>query len=233
MRSAFLLVFAIACVPPPGGATYTAAPQQQATQAPSCPDGTYWDGQQCAQPQPMTGETQPAAPSCQGGSVVSSDGTQCVCPDGTSWDGQQCAAAVASAPAPQDDDNYAPQDDDRGDDDRDGDDRDHRHHHHGRDHRDRGPACSELVIQKGYAPDQVPYCDGVDGRCAQAVLDKGYAPDQIPNCRGAEPRCAAAVLDKGYAPDQIRNCVNADFACAKAVLDQGYAPDQLANCQRR
>jgi hypothetical protein len=235
MRSAYALVwlvFAIACVPPQGGGTYT-APPQQTTQAPACPDGQYWDGNQCANPQPEPGVADNTGSSCQGGSVVSADGSQCVCPAGTSWDGQQCVGVgnEVQPTVPQDDDG-APQDDDRGDDG----DRDHRHHHHNdgdRDHRDHGPACSALVLQKGYAPDQVPYCDGADGRCAQAVLDKGYAPDQIPNCRGAEPRCAQAVLDKGYAPDQLRNCVNVDFACAKAVLDQGYAPDQLGNCRRR
>jgi hypothetical protein len=48
--------------------------------APTCPDGTQWDGSQCV-----------------GRKVV----TQVDCPAGTTWNGAACAPPIAAAPAPQ------------------------------------------------------------------------------------------------------------------------------------
>jgi hypothetical protein len=96
----FAFVAFVACAPP----GYTAAPAAPAEQpqcnggaVPSgdqcvCPDGTSWDGQQCA-------GAQAQALACSGGAVPSGD--QCVCPDGTSWDGQQCVGAAPPEQPPE------------------------------------------------------------------------------------------------------------------------------------
>jgi hypothetical protein len=38
------------------------------------------------------------------------------------------------------------------------------------------------------------------------VINKGYPPDTLANCRGVEGACAEQVIAKGYPPDQLANC---------------------------
>jgi hypothetical protein len=130
-------------------------------------------------------QSQPAVQSCSGGATW--DGTQCVCSGGSTWDGTQCVCPENTTWD--------------------------------------GTQCSGAA-----APPPPPPAGGK--QCRAKLLQKGYAPDQLPNCEGVSDRCALAVLNRGYAPDQLANCRGVDGACAEGVMAKGYAPDQLANCRK-
>ena len=139
------------------------------------------------QPPPQPDQAQqpadPQQPACTGGSQW--DGSQCVCPAGTSWDGSQCACPAGSqwdgSQCVADQPASAPQ-------------------------ASSGDRCRTALINKGYAPDQLPNCEGVNDRCAVALIHKGYEPGRLIECRGVDGKCAEAMLMKGYAPDQLINC---------------------------
>jgi len=123
-----------------------------------CPNGTQWDGAQCAAPQLQ----------CNGGAVASGD--QCVCPDATAWDGTSCVASVAPAPAPRRtcksvmaEKNYEP----------------------GQWRLCNGvnERCAIALLDKNYEPGRLPLCRGVDGACAETLLAKNYEPGQLVNCK--------------------------------------------------
>ena len=157
-----------------------------------CPNGTQWDGAQCAAPQLQcnggavasgdqcvcpegtawdgsqcaAAQAQPTV-TCTGGAVASGD--QCVCPDATAWDGTSCVASVAPAPAPR-------------------------------------RTCKSVMAEKNYEPGQWRLCNGVNERCAIALLDKNYEPGRLPLCRGVDGACAETLLAKNYEPGQLVNC---------------------------
>jgi hypothetical protein len=156
-------------------------------------------------PATCTAPTQPAAQSCSGGATW--DGTQCVCAAGTAWDGAQCAAQAGDAPVCNGGSTWD------------------------------GAQCVcpagttwDGAQCAGAAAPPPPPAGGK--QCRAKLLQKGYAPDQLPNCEGVSDRCALAVLNRGYAPDQLANCRGVDGACAEGVIAKGYAPDQLVNCRK-
>jgi hypothetical protein len=64
-------------------------------QAPSCPDGTQWDGSKCVGKQVVTQVQCPAGTSWNGSQCVGTQVvTQVTCPAGSSWNGTSCVAAV-------------------------------------------------------------------------------------------------------------------------------------------
>jgi hypothetical protein len=94
LRAPAFALFALttaACLPPPPAApAQTLACEGGSVQVGdqcACPDGTAWDGAQCA-----GAAVANAGPSCTGGAVPAGD--QCVCPEGTAWNGAECVAVV-------------------------------------------------------------------------------------------------------------------------------------------
>src|SRR5205085_12508353 len=63
----------------------------------ACVSGaTHTDANHCACPQGEIVANNECEP-CNGGSVVSDDGTQCVCPSGTQWEDTACAYPPGNA----------------------------------------------------------------------------------------------------------------------------------------
>lgn len=44
------------------------------------------------------------------------------------------------------------------------------------------PMCMASLLRMGHAPDQLPFCEGVDGGCAQGFLEAGGAPVDLTRC---------------------------------------------------
>jgi hypothetical protein len=171
-----------------------------------CPDGTSWDGAQCA-----TIAQVPATPQCTGGAMASGD--QCVCPDGTSWDGAQCAVAAPDLSATTTSSTDAGGDEDA--------------RPHGR-HRE---SCRAAVIRKGLDPSWASRCEGVEDRCAVAVLERNLDPSWLPSCQGVNGRCAEAVMQHGLDPSWLSTCKGVDGRCAAAFLDRNIDPSWISRCQ--
>jgi len=68
--------------------------------------------------------------------------------------------------------------------------------------------------------------------CRDALLDKGYGPDQLGGCKGVDDRCAVAAIARGYGPDQLGACRGVDGRCAEDLIARGYGMDQLGTCRR-
>lgn len=66
----------------PNGDSQCAGGAVMTDQGCACPDGTAWDGNQCAQQAVADGQQ------CTGGAVMTDQG--CACPDGTGWNGEAC-----------------------------------------------------------------------------------------------------------------------------------------------
>jgi hypothetical protein len=96
---------------------------------------------------------------------------------------------------------------------------------------DGAPACRQRVLDRGWDPSNLSYCDGVNANCALTLLDRGWSPDGLPGCRGVQEDCAVELLNRGWDPTGLSNCVGADATCARELLDRGWDPSGLTYCQ--
>jgi hypothetical protein len=93
--------------------------------------------------------------------------------------------------------------------------------------------CALVLLERGWSPSGLPDCVGVDGSCARALLERGWAPSGLGGCsRGVELTCASELLERGWSPSELRHCRGVEPGCATQVLQQGYAPSNLSNCTR-
>jgi hypothetical protein len=146
---------------------------------------------------------------CTGGAVAGD--TECVCPADTQWDGSQCVGAqpqevavsdppstsCASGTVASGDQCLCP----------DGTSWDGTQCVSAPSAPPRSSrACRLLMIKKGYSPNDLANCDGVDDRCAVAMLNHGYSPHDVTNCQGVDGKCAEALLAKMGSPHDVANC---------------------------